>query len=185
MTTSIQDQLNGIDTAALKKTVGKISRQPALAHCEFRLRNEWVSGDQNRSTVKDFYAAGAEQQHKQSFYFQAGEPALLAGKDEGANPVEFLLSALSGCMTTTIAYYAALNGIKIEKMESTHKGDLDLRGLFNLDENVRPGYQKIRVDFKIKTGATKEQLEKFYPFSPVYDVISKSVPVETSIETYD
>ena len=184
MTTDTRSQLNGIDTVALKKTVGQISQQPDLARCEFRLHNEWVNGDQNRSSTKDFYAAGSEQQHKKTFHFQAGEHALLAGKDEGANPVEFLLSALSGCMTTTIAYYAALNGIKIKKMESTYKGDLDLQGLFNLDENVRPGYQKIRVDFKIKTDGAKEQLEKFYHFSPVYDVVSKSVPVETTIETY-
>jgi uncharacterized OsmC-like protein len=184
MKTGTKSEFNGVDTTALKKTVGQISQQPELARCEFRLHNEWVAGGQNRSSTGDFYAAGAEQRHKQTFRFQADEPVLLEGKDEGANPVEFLLSALSACMTTTIAYYAALNGIKIERMESDYKGDLDLRGLFDLDKNIRPGYQKIRVNFRIKTDGTKEQLEKFYRFSPVYDVVSKSVPVETTIETY-
>jgi len=74
--------------------------------------------------MHDFYAAGSEQTHKKPFHFQAGEPGLLEGHDEGANPVEFLLSGLSGCMTTTIAYYAALNGYEIKKMESTYKGHL-------------------------------------------------------------
>ena len=108
----------------------------------------------------------------------------MEGKDEGANPVEFLLSALSGCMTTTIACYAALNGHEIKEMESTYKGELDLQGLFGLDPAVRPGYQKIHVKFKIKTDAPVEELEKYYHFSPVYDVVSKSTPVDVVIETY-
>lgn len=176
--------INGVDTEALKETIGKIQDDPSLGYCQFRLRNKWVNADENRSEVHDYFAAGSEQEHKKQFHFQAGEPALLAGQDDGANPVEFLLSGLSGCMTTTIAYYAALNGYEIEEMESTYEGELDLQGIFNLDENVRPGYKKISVHFKIKTNAPVEEVEKYYPFSPVYDVVSKSVPVEVIIETY-
>lgn len=176
--------INGIDTSGLKKTVGDIKSNPELGLCKFRIRNQWVNGDENRSETCDFYAAGAEQKHKKTFHFQAGEPVLLEGHDEGANPVEFLLSGMSGCMTTTIAYYAALNDYTIKKMDSTYEGDLDLQGIFNLNSNVRPGYQKIRVHFKIQTTAPVEELEKYYHFSPVYDVVSKSVPVEVVIETY-
>lgn len=176
--------VNGVNTLGLKKTVEDIQNNPSLAQCEFRLKNQWVNGDENRSETQDFFAAGAEQQHKQTFKFQAGEPGLLEGQDAGANPVEFLLSALSGCMTTTIAYYAALNGHEIKKMESTYKGKLDLQGIFNLNPDIRPGYQKIQVQFKIQTNAPVEELEQYYHFSPVFDVISKSTPVEVSIETY-
>ena len=87
-------------------------------------------------------------------------------------------------MTTTLAYYAALNGYEIKKMESSYVGNLDMQGLFNLDSSVRPGYQKIKVHFKIQTDAPKEELVKYYHFSPVFDVVSKSVPVEVNIETY-
>ncbi len=179
-----KDVINGVNVTGLQETVANLKNDPSLAHCEFRVTNQWVNGDENRSQTCDFYAAGAEQTHKKTFHFQAGEPGLLEGHDEGANPVEYLLSALSGCMTTTIAYYAALNGHVIKKMESTYKGDLNLQGILGLDPNVRPGYQKIRVEFKIQTDAPAEELEKYYPFSPVYDVVSKSVPVEVSIETY-
>lgn len=184
MTTTDDKRINGLDTRAFINTIGEIKKNPELAQCKFRVRNQWVSCDDNRSEAHDFYAAGAERKHKNVFKFQAGEPELLAGKDEGANPVEFLLSALSGCMTTTIAYYAALNGEKIEKMESTYEGDLNLQGLLGLGENVRPGYQNIRVVFKINSSAPKEHFEKYYHFSPVYDVVSKSVPVDVKIETY-
>lgn len=176
--------INGVNVSGLKKTVGDIQNDPSLGQCEFRVRNTWVNGDENRSETQDFYAAGAEHQHKQNFHFQAGEPGLLEGHDEGANPVEYLLSALSGCMTTTIAYYAALNGYEIKKMESTYAGKLDLQGLFGLDADVRPGYQTIQVKFKIQTDAPEAELDKYYHFSPVYDVVSKSVPVDVTIETY-
>ena len=184
MATTNQNQINGLDTLAFKKTVGEIERNPELAQCKFRVRNQWQTCDDNRAEVLDFYAAGAEIKHNHVFKFRAGEPELMGGKDEGANPVEILLSALSACMTTTVAYYAALNGDKIDKMESTYEGDLNLQGLLGLAENVRPGYQKIRVNFKIKSSAPAEHFDKYYHFSPVYDVVSKSVPVDVKIETY-
>lgn len=176
--------INGINVSNLKKTADGIRSDPKLGLCEFRVTNQWVNADENRSEAKDFRAGGVECKREKPFHFRAGEPALLEGKDQGANPVEFLLSSLSGCMTTTMAYYAALHEYSIEKMESSYKGELDLQGMFNLDEDVRPGYQKICVHFKIKTDAPKEELERFYHFSPVFDVISKSVPIEVTIETY-
>ncbi len=177
-------KLNGVDTQLLKKVVDDIKKDPQLGLCEFRLKNEWLNGDSNQSKVETFYAAGEEQRHKNSFTMQAGEPPLLAGHDNGANPVEFLLSALSSCMTTTIAYYAALNGYQIDKMESSYRGELDLQGIFNLNSSIRPGYKNISIHFKIKTDAKPEELESYYPFSPVYDVVSKSVPISVTIETY-
>ena len=69
-------------------------------------------------------------------------------------------------------------------MESTYEGDLNLQGLLGLAENVRPGFQNIRVHFKINSSAPKEHFEKYYTFSPVYDVVSESVPVDVKIETY-
>ena len=176
--------INGVDTEGLKKTVQEIKSDKNLGRCKFRISNKWIDGDENRSQTQNFYAAGSEQKHTKTFHFQAGEPLLLMGKDEGANPVEYLLSALAGCMTTTIAYYSALNGQKIEEISSTFEGDLDLQGLFGLDATVRPGYQEIRVNFRIKTLAPAEDIKKYYPFSPVYDVVSKSVPVTVTVETY-
>ena len=60
-------------------------------------------------------------------------------------------------MTTTMVYHAAVRGIKLEEVESELEGDLDLRGFFGISDEVRPGYQEIRVNFKVKTDA--ENLE--------------------------
>jgi hypothetical protein len=54
-------------------------------------------------------------------------------------------------MTTTMVYHAAVRGIKLEKVESELEGDLDLRGFLAISDNVRQGYQEIRVNFYVKT----------------------------------
>ena len=66
------------------------------------------------------------------------EPPVLLGEDKGANPVEYVLAALSGCLTTTLAYHAAAQGIDIEGIESTFEGDLDLWGEPDRGTGERP-----------------------------------------------
>lgn len=95
------------------------------------------------------------------------------------------MTALAGCLTTSLVYHAAARGIKIEEVESTLKGDLDLRGFLGMDEAVRNGYQNIEVDFRIKSDASKEQLEELVNLakkrSPVFDIVSNPTPVNVSL----
>jgi organic hydroperoxide reductase OsmC/OhrA len=107
--------MNGLDTGKMVETVSALKANPTLAKFEFRARNRWISGGENRSTIKDFYGAGAEDASRQQpFEFTNGEPPVLLGDNEGANPVEFLLHALAGCVTTTTVLHAAARGIEIE-----------------------------------------------------------------------
>ena len=86
-------------------------------------------------------------------------------------------------MTTTMVYHAAVRGIKLEEVESRLEGDLDLRGFFALSDEVRPGYQEIRVVFKVKTDAENlETLKELVKLSPVYDVVSNGTRVNVQIE---
>jgi hypothetical protein len=86
-------------------------------------------------------------------------------------------------MTTTMVYHAAVRGIKLEEVESELEGDLDLRGFFAISDEVRPGYQEIRVNFKVKTDAENvETLKELIKLSPVYDVVSSGTRVNVQIE---
>ncbi|WP_218151986.1 OsmC family protein [Nitrosomonas communis] len=109
---------------------------------------------------------------------------MLLGQDAGANPVEFVLHALISCMTTSMVYHAAARGIKIEAVDSKLEGDLDLRGFLDLAKDVRKGYQEIRVKMRVKSQTTADTLKELIKFSPVFDVVSNSVPVKVKIETY-
>ena len=105
------------------------------------------------------------------------------GEDKAPNPVEWLLHALIGCMTTTLAYHAASRGIAIEGIESSIDGDIDLRGFLGLSDKVRKGYSSIRVNMRVKSTGSPTALTTLAKLSPVFDVVSKSVPVDVTITT--
>ncbi len=85
-------------------------------------------------------------------------------------------------MTATIVYHAAVRGIKLDEVESALEGDLDLRGFLGLSEEVRPGYEEIRVHFKVKTDLKDvEELKALIRLSPVYDVVSTGTRVKVHI----
>jgi len=114
------------------------------------------------------------------------EPPVLLGNNEGRNPVEYLLVALSGCITTSIVAHASAKGIEIKGVESRYEGDIDLRGFLGLSEEVPVGYQEIRVFFKIDADVSEEQREEMVrmgqKYSPVYNTISKSAPVSVHLD---
>ena len=86
-------------------------------------------------------------------------------------------------MTTTMVYHAAVRGIKLDEVESKLEGDIDLKGFLAISDKVRPGYQEIRVNFKIKTDIENvNRLKALTKLSPVYDVVSKGTRVKVQIE---
>ena len=174
--------MNGMDLDKMAQTVAALKADPMLAQFQFRARNQWIDGGENRSTIKDFYAAGAEDTSRSKpFVFTNGEPPILLGDNEGANPVEFLLHALAGCVTTTTVLHAAARGIRIESMSTELLGDIDLQGLLGLDETVQPGYRHIRVKVDIKADCSDEELDDLLRFaqqhSPVCNTVCRPVPV--------
>ena len=82
-----------------------------------------------------------------------------------------------------MVYHAAVRGIKLDKIESRLEGDLDLKGFFQVAEDVRPGYEEIRVNFKVNTAEENlETLRSLVNLSPVYDVVSRGTRVLVDIE---
>lgn len=189
-TTSRHDQagadntrVNGIELEVLQGTVQAIAQTPELGRCRFRASNRWLGGNHNCSTVTGFYGAGQEIAHKQRFELHADEPPILAGNDDGANPVEHLLNALAACVTTSMVAHAAVRGIHIEELESELEGDIDLRGFLGLDESVPKGYTDIRVNFRVRTDAGNlERLKQLSGYSPVLNTITHGANVAINIE---
>jgi uncharacterized OsmC-like protein len=175
-------QLNGLDVQAMSETVAALRQDPTLARFEFRASNRWLGGGENRSTIKDFFGAGAEDRSRSKpFVFTNGEPPVLLGNNEGANPVEFLLHALAGCVTTTTVLHAAARGIRINAMSTELAGDIDLQGLLGLDESVPAGYRQIRIRMHIEADCSDEELDALLGFaqqhSPVCNTVCRPVPV--------
>ena len=176
-------QVNGIDVDMLMGTVNAVKDDPELGRCKFRATNKWTGGAHNCTTVKAFHAAKQDIDHKQTFELHCDEPAILAGTDDGANPVEHLLNALAGCVTTSMVAHAAIRGIEIQELESELEGDIDLRGFFGLADDVPKGFTAIRVKFKVKTDAKNiEMLKSLASLSPVYNTLINGAKVDIQVE---
>jgi uncharacterized OsmC-like protein len=174
--------LNGVNVTKLGQTVEAVKQQPELGQFQFRAKNQWDIGAHNVATVDSFYGTCQELKHKQPFKLHADEPAVLLGKDQGVNPVEFLLAGLSGCMTTTLAYHASSQGLKIDDISSEFEGDIDLQGLLGLNPNVRPGYREIRVKFKVKGDIDEQTIRELLSKSPALDSLSNPVKIKIDVE---
>ena len=179
---------NGVDTEKLFGTLDLIRAQPELARFQFRATNRWIGGAHNRSTIRDFYAAGGEDTTRgEAFVIDAGEPAILLGTDTGANPAEYLLHALAACLTTSIVYVAAARKVELTSVESTLTGDMDVRGALGVDDEPRNGFERIPVSFHVTGNAPAEKLrdvvERAKARSAVYDMVTNGVPVAVEVAT--
>jgi len=176
---------NGIDTPTLFATLNVVKGQPELAKFQFRATNRWIRGTNSRSRIEPFEGAGGVHAHKGVHEYDADHPAVLVGGDEAPTPVEFLLHAIAACITAGIANIAAARGVTLTEVHSTVEGDIDLLGILGLSDQVRNGYEKIRVSFEIKGDAPPEKLrqivEQSRARSAVYDVLRNGVPVEITV----
>jgi uncharacterized OsmC-like protein len=177
---------NGVNTEQLYGTLDAMKDDPSLGMFQFRAHNRWIGGSHSRSAIKSFYGAGQEDSTRaQEFAVDAGEPAILLGADTGPNPAEHLLHALAACLTTTLVYVAAARNVKLTEIESTLEGDMDVRGCLGLTDEVRNGFSRVRVNFRITGDATPETLrevvERAKSRSAVFDMVSNGVPVEVGL----
>ena len=92
-----------------------------------------------------------------------------------------MTSLVLGCV---VSEALPLDGLFVDALKLALEGDLDLRGFLGLSDEVRKGYHDIRVRMRVKSEAEPETLRTLAQFSPVYDVVSNSLPVDVVIETY-
>lgn len=178
--------VNGIDTVQLFGTINLIKEKPDIAKFKFRATNQWINGTHCRGTVKDFYGALQEDDSRPPVDYEIDEPPILCGHNQGSNPVEYLLVALSGCLTTSLVAHATAKGVVLRSVASRYEGDIDLRGFLGISEDVPVGYKAIRIYFKIDSDVSNDEKEELVrmaqKYSPVFNTITKSAPVSVLLE---
>ena len=178
--------VNGVKVDELFGTIDAVKKAPVIAKFKFRANNQWIDGGHNRTMIKNFYGTQQDHDHKEPFVLDADEPPLLLGRDLGPNPVEYALTALAACVTSSIVYHAAAKGVVIRSMESRLEGDIDLQGFLGIRDDVPRGYKEIRMYVNIDADAPPEKLEEIIQlgptYSPVFDTITRAVPVTVQLE---
>lgn len=113
------------------------------------------------------------------------EPAELGGTDEGANPVEYVLAALSGCLNVMCHLVAQEMSIRLKEVKINLSGELNPDKLFGKKTDDRAGYKSIRVEVDPDTDADKATLEKWLQTvvarCPVSDNLANTTPVNISL----
>ena len=176
---------NGVNSAALLAARDALSAAPEAAEFTWRATCEWVRGTHSKSTVSGFAGLGQEQQHKQTFTFEADHPECFASEDHGATPVEIALAALASCLTAGVAAVAQNRQIQLRTVTAHLEGKMSVLGILGADPDVRNGFNAIRVNYEIDADASQEDLEALVAQSQkrsaVYDVITNPTNVTVTV----
>lgn len=158
--------------AAFERTTRELRRDPAKARSTFAVVSRQVEGLKSEAHIRQFTVP-------------VDEPEVLGGSDSAPNPVEYVLAALAACQEVTYRLFADQRGIPLNAVSVNLKGDLDLRGLFALDANVRPGFTGIRGTVHLDSPASLEELAALKravdAHCPVLDILRAPVPVSLEL----
>jgi len=187
MNTRTSTIVNGVDVGRLVETVNAIEQSPDLARFQFRAHSEWIDGGHSQTTIQGFSAGGQEDSSRHTpFVVDGDEPDVLLGTNTAPNAVEAVLHALASCLAVGFIYNAAARGIEVKGMDFDLEGDLDLRAFLGLSEDVRPGYDRVRLTYRVQSDASREQIVELCNYvqktSPVLDMLRNPVPVSISLD---
>jgi uncharacterized OsmC-like protein len=120
-----------------------------------------------------------------SFKMIIDEPANLGGTDHGANPVEYILGALTGCLNVVGHMIANEMGFNLRGLEFNVEGDLDPAKFQGKPESGRAGFMEIRVTVIPHTDANQtilqEWIKKVEERCPVSDNLANPTPVKVAL----
>ena len=181
MSTETKTAENGVNVAALLGAREALGKAPEAAKFKWRATSEWQKGTHSRSTVEGFYGLGSEQKHRQPYQFDSDHPEVFASEDKGATPVELVLVGLAGCLTAGIAAVAQHRNIQLRSVKATLEAGMDIQGILGVDENVRNGFDGIKVHYEIDADATEAQIAALVAQSQkrsaVFDIMTNPTDV--------
>ena len=175
---------NGVNVAALLGAREALTAAPEAAQFQWRASCTWRNGTHSNSTIERFFGLGEEQQHRQTYNFDADQPEIFASEDNGATPVEYVLVALASCLTAGVAAVAQNREIQLRSVSATLEGDMDVSGILGIDSDIRNGFSGIKVTYDIDADATAEEIKALVAQSQkrsaVYDIITN--PTNVTVE---
>lgn len=119
-----------------------------------------------------------------NFQMTIDEPQNLGGTNVGANPVEYVLGALSGCLTVVGHLVAKEMGFTLRSMDMEMNGNLNPARFMGKSKNERAGFKAIEVKINADADADEETLKKWVQQiedrCPVSDNLSHETPINIS-----
>ena len=120
------------------------------------------------------------------FKLVVDEPEELGGADEAANPVEYILAGLAGCINVVGHLVAKELGFVISKLNIDISGEINPDKLLGISNHERAGFQSIQINLNPETEADIVTLSQWLKIvedrCPVKDNLRNETPVRLSVE---
>lgn len=166
--------LNDVDVTTLQQLVQDYQSNPQAGRSAWSARVQWLGGFRAESQVRELAPVRAD------------EPTWLAGTDTGPNAVEHLLGALGQCLAVGYAANATVRGIRIDALEISLRGEIDLPVFLGL-AGGNAGYDRINVEVHLDADAPKDALEELHRHvlatSPVGNTLANPVQIDACLVT--
>ncbi len=177
---------NGVNADALVAAREALTEAPQAAQFNWRASCEWKNGTHSHSTVEGFFGLGEEQKRSKTFAFDADHPEIFASEDLGATPVEYVLVGLASCLTAGVAAIAQYRDIQLKSVKATIEGDMNIQGILGIDDEVRNGFDGIKVTYEIDADAGRDDIEALVAQSQkrsaVYDIVTNPTAVTVEVK---
>jgi len=176
------EQLNDVNVEKMKELDALVRANPAIGKISMKATSTWKRGTKALVLVGPCTAQGQSMfPPTRSFAITVDDPDVLGGVDSAPNPLETLMAALAGCVTSGIAANAANFGVPLDQLDIEMEADLDIRGVLGHDKSVRNGVSDIRYTVTIKSPAPEDKVrrckETIDRKSPVRDTIANPVNI--------
>ncbi|MCT2406073.1 OsmC family protein [Chryseobacterium antibioticum] len=174
--------LNNVNLEALGNYVEVITNKPTEAIAALGVTATWKGGVNTEITThsKKIGSVSVEKQFK----YNIGEPAELLGDNLNPNPQDYILGGLAGCMMVGFVVGATSKGIKLDSVNLTIVGNLDLRGFLEVDPSATVGFEELEFNFEVTGSGTEDDYaaiaEHVRKISPGYRTIAEPVKISVN-----
>ncbi|MHA1267455.1 MAG: OsmC family protein [Candidatus Helarchaeota archaeon] len=114
----------------------------------------------------------------------SGSPPGLGGEDKGPSPLLLTLGAIGACIGTVIKFWAAKDGIKIDNIDISMRGDFNLCGIFGIGGH-KAAFTNLKPVVRLTTSEDKakidELLKNVEAHCPAYFLIRDSNPIQWEV----
>jgi len=112
---------------------------------------------------------------------EAGLHPATGGSGLQACSGDMLLEALAACAGVTLRAVATALVIPVRGGTVEVEGDLDFRGTLGVSKEVPVGFQAIRLEFKLDSSATQEQLDTLLKLTERFCVVLQTLRAPAAI----
>ena len=113
-------------------------------------------------------------------------PEGLDGTNQGPSPLLMILGSIGGCIIAVTKFWSKIMNIPIDELKVFSRGHINLAGIFGLNDDILPGYDKLEPIVKIKSSAPKEKIEemmeKVFTHCPIIFNMAGNSPIKPKLQ---